>query len=257
MIQDVGLGSLLMLLAASSLSAQVIRGRVLDADSDAPLEGVNVQAKDALGERLRSAVTDSTGTFRILVPRPGRYDLLASGLGYLAAPPPVVEVAADEVVTVELRMRRDAVPVEGFRVVARRRLPGTLLDEFYERSSRNRRLGIGRIFTREDLDARGPLRVSYLLEQVPGEPCGSVFVDGFALRGEDVDGVVIPADVEGVEIYRRLSEIPVQYYRPGMTCAVLVWTRRYPRDGEPFRWTRVLSAGAAAAVLWLLSAAAF
>ena len=37
---------------------------------------------------------------------------------------------------------------------------------------------------------------------------------------------VRPDEVEGIEVYRRLSEVPVEYRRPGAECGVvLIWLK--------------------------------
>src|SRR5688572_28280514 len=74
--RDAGTTVLLTLLFVSSANAQsVITGVVTDA-TDAVLPGVTVEARSpALIERLRSAVTDGSGQYRLIDLRPGVYAL--------------------------------------------------------------------------------------------------------------------------------------------------------------------------------------
>ncbi|HUK33524.1 MAG TPA: carboxypeptidase-like regulatory domain-containing protein, partial [Vicinamibacterales bacterium] len=77
------LGALLFLLAPSSASAQgIITGVVKDA-SGGVLPGVSVEvASPALIEKVRSAVTDGSGQYRIEDLRPGLYTVTASLEGF-------------------------------------------------------------------------------------------------------------------------------------------------------------------------------
>lgn len=63
---------------------------------------------------------------------------------------------------------------------------------------------------------RGDCPVQYYLEGVSWEP------DAPGVLGDDIR----PNEVEGVEIYRRLSEVPAEYRKPGSECGVvLIWLK--------------------------------
>jgi hypothetical protein len=55
-----------------------------------------------------------------------------------------------------------------------------------------------------------------------------MYVDGVAFgRADDVLDQVGPTDIEGIEIYRRATEVPPEFGGLQARCGViLVWTRR-------------------------------
>jgi len=126
----------------------------------------------------------------------------------------------------------------------------TKYDEVFLR----RRVGLGKLITRDDIDRRFGLRTYELLQNIPGihvwngppkrlrftrcqDPGGiSVFVDG--VRQLDDSGAlglgeepviatlsqINPADIEMIEVFRGPSEIPGVYHWNG--CAVIaIWTK--------------------------------
>lgn len=56
-----------------------------------------------------------------------------------------------------------------------------------------------------------------------------LFVNGIHLGSSDLvdlDGIVQPQDLEGLEVYRGISEVPARFSLPGAQCGVLLfWTR--------------------------------
>jgi hypothetical protein len=123
-------------------------------------------------------------------------------------------------------------------VLARVAASGGRLKEFYERK---RRGGWGRFIEREEIERRHPLWMSDMLRMVPGvrvspgRGAGNVvrmrggcsptlWLDGMPLRGTQIDEVVFPADVAGVEVYHSTG-MPVQFMSHGGCGAIVVWTR--------------------------------
>ncbi len=99
-------GLVMALLLGAPISAQqtgVISGRVLDAESGAPLGNALVEV---LGSQSTSVGADGQGQFRITLP-PGVYSLVVSTIGYEAQRIEAVRVSAGgiENVTVQLRSR--------------------------------------------------------------------------------------------------------------------------------------------------------
>src|SRR5712664_3584938 len=126
----------------------------------------------------------------------------------------------------------------------------TKYDEVFLRHN----IGFGTLVTREEIDSRFGLHTYELLQSIPGiriwngppkrirfarcqEPGGiSVFIDGVRqLAANSTFGVgeepavemlsrINPADIEMIEVYRGVSEIPGVFHWNG--CAVIaVWTR--------------------------------
>ena len=129
-----------------------------------------------------------------------------------------------------------AIAVSGNRIV----LSYGRIREFWLR----RKHGFGRFFTREDIERRHPIRVSDMLFTIPGfsvyriggttrirsrrSGCAPrVWLDGVPLFGdEDVDAVVTPNDVEGIEVYSGAAGTPVEFSGGRGSCgAIVIWTR--------------------------------
>ena len=53
----------------------------------------------------------------------------------------------------------------------------------------------------------------------------TLWLDGMPLRGTEVDDVVFPLDVAGVEVYRSLAGTPPQFMDMSGCGAIVVWTR--------------------------------
>lgn len=86
------------LVPASPLGAQVVRGRVLDSLSRAPLGASFVVLLDARGVEVDRALTTSTGTFRLEARAPGAHRLRSERIGYrLAVSSPIAVPASGTV----------------------------------------------------------------------------------------------------------------------------------------------------------------
>lgn len=112
-----------------------------------------------------------------------------------------------------------------------------------EIASRPRRRGSGHFVSRTDIERQRPAYASDALRRVPGvslrpssgignvvrlRGCGpAVFMDGVQALNAELDEVVRPSDIEGIEIYSSSANLPPQYAdRSGRSCgAILVWTR--------------------------------
>jgi hypothetical protein len=160
-------------------------------------------------------------------------------------------------VQVTLRLAPDAIPLTPLTVTARTYPPSAYLTNagFYER----KRLGIGTFITRAEIARRNTHRFSDVLRSVAGmriDPADAggrsrsrvarsigrcqplLVLDGVVttigggrsmFRGPDIplDDVLDPTDIEGLEVYRGSSELPMQYNVGTADCgAILVWTRR-------------------------------
>jgi len=258
----------LLLCAVGTLEAQSLRGRVLAVGDTAGVGGVAVTLLDQDGRPLFQVQSDSAGWFRIPLEAPGRYGLSLTRLGFRSFQAEVV-VGDREMVEVELRIAEEAIPLEPLVVTARREIALGSLDEFYDRMERNRRRGMGRFITREDVDNTPVATTAQLLATIPGvymEPAGNT---GWAIRMRErgdyctpdyyLDGIQtswdrLPPmeDIEGVELYRTRFE-QVDGYWPSTCGIVFLWRR--PDWGNPFSWSRLILAGAfvsAAVVLALV-----
>jgi hypothetical protein len=266
-------GALCCMMAAG-VQAQVVTGRVTEDGTDRALADAVVTMRTTANRSVASAATDSTGSFRLQAPRFGEFLLSVELIGMM----PITELSltvnegATEVV---LRMAIAAVPLEPLTVEARGGDAGLgPLRGYYERMRWNERTGIGRIITRDAIDARNPAAMSDMLREVPrlsvnrargltshitvrggrgGECTPALFIDGTRTNRRaqaNVDELVRPGDVEGVEIYVGLAQMPGIYHDETGCGVLLIWTRRGASDGRPFSWTRTLvGIGIAGAIL--------
>jgi hypothetical protein len=139
-----------------------------------------------------------------------------------------------------LRVVLDPMPAELEKVIVMARVTasGGRLKSFYERKARN---PWGTFIDREELERRRPLWMSDVLRMIPGvrviptrygnairvRDCApTLWLDGMPLRGTEVDEVVAPSDVAGVEVYRSMAGMPVEFMDMRTNCgAIVVWTR--------------------------------
>src|SRR5688572_7960215 len=106
------------LIAPLQLHAQVIAGRVLEAGSGTPVAGAQLRLLAANGSERGAVVTDSSGWFQVTLPNAGRYSLAVEHIGYARFASTMLDVPARQTVTVEIRLGRDAIPLEPLVVTA-------------------------------------------------------------------------------------------------------------------------------------------
>lgn len=239
-----------MFIAATPLSGQVLRGRVLSATSGEPVVGAEIAAADSVGSRL-TASSDSAGRFVIRLVRSGSYRVSTAHIAFRAPSVSTLTVGHDEDVVVEITMAEATLQLRPLVVVARRRSSVSPLGGYYERLDRYSKLGIGRFITREDIDRSPRGRITDYLVDIPfvqvqhgrgftrtpvlqrrGSQCmPKLYVDGLPILTEDLDDLVGVEDLEGLEVYRGITEIPGEYWdRDG--CGVILAWRRGLEPGE-------------------------
>ena len=95
--------------AAGSGRAQSVIGHVLDAATNAPLQGAEVRLL-AENEVQQRVLSDSTGFFRLLAPLPGSYVIEAELLGFERSRSSPLELPVSRELNVEVRLSRTAIP---------------------------------------------------------------------------------------------------------------------------------------------------
>ncbi len=261
--KGLALVGLVALLAAQSVGAQALTGRVFDGTSGQPVADAEVAVVGDSAAPVGRAVTDTAGAFHIPLGDPGVYRLMATAVGYDSLAVDSIAIGESEAVWVELRLGPRPFDVEGLTVVARRPMGPPQVREFYRRLDRYERYGgSGVVLDREALDrhiaqtgASVLARESIHAREVTGLGGGLIVrrrmarfgqspwcTPAFFLNGHPVDGQTIrsipAADLMGLELYRGLGEIPAQFMgTPGATSCgvVLAWTRRgsgRPLGGE-------------------------
>jgi hypothetical protein len=250
---------LISLSMPAGASAQVLRGTVIDELANRPVARARVAVMPADRDTvIISRITDD-GVFEFHLPEPGAYRLRVEALGYAALTTAALEVRADGVVTVELRMRVEAIALQPLRIVAERVEPPFMRDIRYRQ-----RLGFGNLVTREELDERTGSRLRDVLETVPGvrivevarrggrpvplvetraaaiNPRGcfaALYLNGirqFEMGAPDPDVLakveelfaLRPYDIEAIEVYRGAAEVPAEFSGSTAECGVVaVWLR--------------------------------
>jgi hypothetical protein len=230
--------------AADSAGGELV-GVVLSADADTALIGAELAAPGLPGR----AVTDWEGRFRLSGLPPGEREFTVRLPG-LPATTFRTEILPHGPTELVLRLSTRLVPRPALEVsVEREDARAAKLEGFYRRRAR----GLGEFLDRDAITRRRPREVSDLLRGVPGViviPGAGTTGDVVMRRsapllahrdcrvGYFVDGIRIPPseafrldelapdDLEAIEIYRGVAEVPPIFLRTGEECGVVaVWTR--------------------------------
>jgi hypothetical protein len=271
-------GALAALLAIGSpVEAQIVKGRVVMAGTQTPLVDVSVKLRAADGRILASALTNDAGEFRLHSSRITEATILAERIGLQPITTSAVQVALSQVIDVQIEMSETAVPLDPLTVRAREHFDIGPLSGYFERVQRHERMGFGHVLTRDQVQERDAIDVADLLREVPriavvqapgrgqhvmfrggaqGQCTPRVYINGvYANRNSlaYIDELVRPSELEGIEIYRGLAEMPGEFYDDSHCGVILIWTRRDAEGGRPFAWKRVLlTIGGIAAVSFVL-----
>jgi hypothetical protein len=230
--------------APAPAATEYVSVHVTDASSGAAVADAEVWIG---GSRTR---TDAGG--RALLPlRQARETLMVRRIGYGDRLREVMPGAT----TLEVSLEPVAVAMAGVEATGRRAPMSPPLQRFYQRLDR----GHGSFVTREQIDRRKPRRLTDLFREIPGVRVANTsrgdrlvmtgatpamyrvgprweagdcpvqyYLDGVSYQ-PDIAGIpndVRPDEVEGIEVYRRLSEVPVEYRRRGAECGVvLIWLK--------------------------------
>lgn len=224
-------------------------GHVVDARTGAPLAGVTILLALATGETPReaSAVTDPEGRFLLVDLPPGDH-VIRIRVGGRGTEPRTIQLRESHHTEISVSVSQGDGGVAGGIPVAQlppleveiegEARPGKLR-AFYDRRER----GHGYFISGPEIRERSPFRTSDLVRGVPGliitrDPGGrhglrvgrsgrcpiEYFVDGTPAPGLSIDDIP-PGDIDGLEIYRGASEVPIQYRRATTCAAILIWTR--------------------------------
>ena len=227
-----GIGAVLALAGEARAQTQLLAGVV----------------KDSLGTPIGAAAvsigaevtrTEGDGTFVIALPRADSITVSVRRLGFqqVTFTLSTAEAAGN---TIEVVMHFFAQSLSAVEVQEREFRAMTILRNFDER----RENGLGVYLSREYIESRNTSRLADLLRNQRGVVIGrggdirfarqggracvpDVYVDGQFTPGLPLSAV-FPADVEGIELYSGLSQLPAEFMRAGrFNCGALVlWTRR-------------------------------
>ena len=100
--------------AASAAHAQVVRGRLVDADGNTAIGGAMMTLMDRDGSAVERTLTNtSTGLFELRAPGPGEYRVRAERIGYATTFSAFFEISGGETLTVEVSAPVEALSLEG------------------------------------------------------------------------------------------------------------------------------------------------
>lgn len=246
--RSVALAGCLALLGAAAAEAQTLSGTLLSMDGDRPIASGVVEllaAGDA--EPVATDVSDRAGHFRVTAPEPGIYIVRGRAPFHHPVVDGPVELDADAVLEVELRLRASPVQLDPVEVEAEARDARLEAVGFYDRS----RQGFGHFITQEDIDRRNAMYTSDLLRNLPrveivdalpprvvlrGRPSfrssgycrPRVYIDGFPEYHSDSPvNAIPPYDVAAIEVYPSQLTVPAQFSGGLTGCGViLIWIRR-------------------------------
>jgi len=236
---------------AGPTEAQTMVGNLLDAQSGQPILLGYVALLTEDGERVVWTLADEEGFFRLEAPQPGSYMLYGESLGYRSSVEGPVLLGEDQLVPAEFRLDPMPVVLDSLRIVAESKRYSLLMAGFYDRE----RTGLGHFIGPEQIMDRFEARqITDFFWGVPGirliprdNMAGSGYVPmmragagsrGFCLpdvyldgipqpAADEIDNIIMPFDIEGIEVYRSASEVPARYTTASSNCGViLLWTRK-------------------------------
>lgn len=216
-------------------SSGVLAGIVHDT-AGRPISGAEVVAMAA----KRRGRSDVRGVFEVGWLPPGPELFLVRAIGYSPQRFSATVVAADTM-PIEVALRVAPAELEELVVTARgREYRGRLAD--FARRMATAPVPASRFIVREDLERWAQSDLSNVFRRAGLAPRGrmlscsamgveapsmAVYLDGllFSEAPEFDLGLLPVAWVEGIEVYKRQVEIPIEFTRRGVGCAVLIWTR--------------------------------
>ncbi len=233
----------------------VVTGRVGDQTTGRAIENARITFGLAGGDELLTWEGSSGSNGQFVTGRipQGAYLLRISALSFASVSQPVM-FTTDGVVELRVELVPAALQLDPI-VVTSTRQSRLEREGFFDR----REIGLGHSFTREEIEARGPSRLSDLFYGIPGTRVLSprpgrparvrlrdgcvprIVLDGVPLGSPiALDELLTVGEVEAVEVYHG-SSAPVQYL--SLSCGtILVWTRELGSvEGEPFSWRKLLA----------------
>ncbi len=235
----------LCLISAGPLSAQVVRGRILEAGGDRPVSmaAVSLLTKEAV--EVGSILTGDDGRFQLSPGASGGFYLYVEALGFVPELQGSLSLTEGDTVEVDVFLAPSPIPVEPLVVEAEPQSRRLEMSGFLERKE----AGLGAFIEREDIEKRSPRFLSDLFRTRPGfrvlgGPGGGflvsrrtsslcygtcaplIYLDGLPMERGAIDQLIQPPLVEAIEIYSGISQLPAQYSGAESACGVvLVWTR--------------------------------
>lgn len=245
-------------LSVQKISAQEMRGRVVDSVNGAPVGLAAVIVLDSERDPTVMSAADANGYYRVALPSPGEFYLVVERLGYFENETPLLSIASPGQYEVDIEMRPEPFRLDPLQVVVENErledflalelgqhpatLPGyrsiqglrlekaklkaedntDLLRRLYVPVSHGRRVCIGTFGA--PLPARTSSERTNARAEAPdpGGQCGALYVNGYRCRNEHIEEI----DMDRVAVVVTLGSAVHLYTRN------FDWTFR-PGGGQP------------------------
>ncbi|HEY9514521.1 MAG TPA: carboxypeptidase regulatory-like domain-containing protein [Gemmatimonadaceae bacterium] len=205
-----------------------------------PLQGAQVLL---LGTQLATRANES-GAFRLVGLPGGTQSIEVRQIGY-APRRYAIDLSSRRESRIDVVLEERAVVLEAVEVAGR---SGSNIPGFDERSKR----AFGTFITSDDIEKRGSIRMTDLFRTIPGVQVvwngsgytvqmtrGSsagycpvqYYIDGapfLASPDDDMDMMVQPTEIAGIEVYKGAGDTPMQFQGAGgASCGtIVIWTKR-------------------------------
>ena len=247
---------IVLLLLPAALQAQTLRGMLTDSIAGTPLSGYTLRVTNLGNKQTTLAVTDSLGKFQLPGLAHGRYELEIDAFTRTFRRGSFI-LLPGEALEVEVKLTPAAVELAAVTAVATTRSKKLELAGFYDRLVTGR----PQYMLRDEIENKNTRNVTDLISHMKGvriERSGgfrsdvvmragqtmgamkgaaktckpAVYIDGAVARtgGSEqiiaLDQLINPENIEAIEVYVGVAQLPVQYSGPTAGCGViLIWTR--------------------------------
>jgi hypothetical protein len=201
-----------------------------------PILGAEILALAA----KRRGRSDDRGGFAIEWLQPGPELFVVRAIGYTPQRFSAT-LAARDTIPIEVALRLGPQQLDELVVTARgREYRGRLAD--FARRMATAHVPASRFIVREEIERWAPFDLKDVFRRAGltprdrwlscsalgvGAPPMGVYLDGMLFsEAPEFDLTLLPVGwVEGIEVYKRQAEIPIEFTRPGFGCVVAIWTR--------------------------------
>lgn len=251
---------------AAHAQAQTINGTLMEVETDQPISLGLIILMTESGDSITSTVTNGQGRFSVTAEGGGSFVLIASAFGFKETAAGVFELGSDGEMDVEFRIAAAPMPIDGLIVSLQRPVLQHQLvkNGFVRRVTR----GLGHFITPVEIE-RSSARstadlfrgISGVLLQTPGGNLNAFAGEALRLQGAGgfctptiyLDGARMSIDqtrdlpievlaplamVDAIEIYRRPSEVPIEYGMTGAGMSVGVGQMSEGVCGVVVIWSR-------------------
>ena len=115
-----------LVVLASPLAAQSVRGRAVDQESHAVIAGALVELRDSVDRPVARMLTSPTGAFLFFLGRSGRFAIRVAAIGYLPSQPVPISVSGAGVTAPDIALSRAVFTLPDLVTAAKSRACGLL-----------------------------------------------------------------------------------------------------------------------------------